>query len=114
MKTTQFADRMKIYWSYRSIPEMEGLSKEQRKAAWRFAFGKTFWHWPLYFGLALCGLLPATGSYIFGMPGAAIGGALGGAVFGQITGVIARPYIAAYKELISKRTVFPDILNKPD
>jgi len=33
---------MKIYWTAKQIPEFKGLSKKDRKSAWRYAHNKVF------------------------------------------------------------------------
>lgn len=45
------ATRKKNYWRYSSIPEVQGLSKEDRKAALRYSNKKLWHHWQPYIGI---------------------------------------------------------------
>ena len=36
---------MKIYWRLKSIPELKGLPKDERKRIWRRCSGKALGHW---------------------------------------------------------------------
>ena len=36
---------MKIYWTFKSVPEVVGLSKGERKRLWRNCYPKAYRHW---------------------------------------------------------------------
>ena len=93
---------MPIYWSLKQIPELAGLSAEERSVAWRRASMKTFRHWQTWVALVACGLCGAAGSMVGGhlgssLLGAAVGGGIGGFLFGQVATSIARKH---YRELL--------------
>ncbi len=90
---------MKLYWTLKSIPELQELDKSDRKEAWRFAYKKCFRHWQTYLGLAICGLCAGLGSSISdgSIWGSALGGGLGGFIYGQITTSVSRKYLYQWK-----------------
>ena len=48
---------MKIYWSFKSIPEFKGISKEERKIVWNMASVKSLKQWSTYIYIIGGGLL---------------------------------------------------------
>ncbi len=39
---------MRIYWSYNSIPELQGLTKLEQRMRWRHCWKQTFRHWEVW------------------------------------------------------------------
>jgi len=90
---------VKIIWSYRSIPELASLSKEERKSLWREARGdtafikSTFYPTVIAFFCAPLGFLPLSmivkGTSLHGtMPGSIAGGVFIGLLLGCVIGQI--------------------------
>ena len=48
---------MRIYWSYRSLPEMAGLSRAEQKRAWAACRWTVFRDWRLWLALACAPLM---------------------------------------------------------
>ena len=93
--------KMRLYWTIKSIPELQSLTKDQRKAAWGYAYPKTFKKWEVWIGFLICGLCGGFGSIIgrkIGSPilGAGIGGGIGGFIFSQLICHFSRPYLRAF------------------
>ena len=88
---------MNIYWTQKSVPELSDLTKPERKKAWRYAYGKCFRHWQTYAGLTICGGCGGLGSFLWDLPGAAIGGGIGGFIYGQIATAVGRAHLAAWR-----------------
>jgi hypothetical protein len=42
-----------IFWSYRSLPELSGLSRAEQKAAWQACYTKAYGHWQFWLGFGL-------------------------------------------------------------
>jgi len=90
---------MRLYWTSKSIPEMEGLDKARRKLAWSYAYRKSLLHWQTYVALILCGVCSAMPAF-FGyreLVFTAIGGGVAGLIFGQVSTHISRQYITEWK-----------------
>ncbi len=86
---------MQIYWTLKSVPELEDAPRRERGRRWQRAYHKTLRHGVTWMALLLCALLGAIGAYLgqslgSGVAGAMIGGAAGGFVFFQITTFVAR------------------------
>ena len=88
---------MKIYWSYKQVPELSNRSSAERDAAMKRinSLAPRHWEWWASFSVAL--LLTSLGGYyggagIGGVVGAGIGGGLGGGLLVQSIIHIARKY----------------------
>jgi len=95
-------NRMRIYWSLNSVPELAALPKMERKRVWRTCYHRTFRHWQTWLALLFCGLCGGAGvqigKFIFEdgwmmLVCAGICGGIGGFIFGQVATQIAIPYI---------------------
>jgi hypothetical protein len=101
---------MKIYWSLESIPELSGLTEEERKKIWRSCRWKIFQHPPVYLALVIFGICPIIGhwlgltlsslwsleaipSMVITLLGFGIGIGVGGFIYGQISTIYIRPYM---------------------
>ncbi|MEO2019970.1 MAG: hypothetical protein ABGZ53_37020 [Fuerstiella sp.] len=42
-----------IFWSYRSIPELSGLSRADQKAVWKACHRKAYGHWQCWLGVGI-------------------------------------------------------------
>jgi hypothetical protein len=95
-----------IYWTLNSIPELAGLSKEERQKIWQAAYWKTFRHWQTWLALLapgicatlLSALVVGGRSLLWGM----LGGAIGGGIFGYVAMHTALPYVQ--EELAARKT----------
>ncbi|RFF31676.1 hypothetical protein [Wenzhouxiangella sediminis] len=88
---------MQIYWTLKSVPELEDAPRRERGRRWQRAYHKTLRHGVTWISLLLCALLGAIDAYLgqslgSGIAGAMIGGAAGGFVFFQITTFVARKH----------------------
>lgn len=88
---------MQIYWTLKSVPELEDAPRPERGRRWNRAYHKSLRHALTWIALLLCALLGAIGAYLgqslgSGIAGAMIGGAAGGFVFFQITTFVARKH----------------------
>jgi len=116
-ETDTFETKLRLYWTTKSIPELQSLPKDQRKAAWKYAYPKTFKRWEVWIGLLICGLCAAFGRTIgreigsSSILGAGIGGGIGGFIFSQFVCHHSRPYLRAY--LRSNAQKDPDSANAP-
>lgn len=79
---------MKIYWTYKSIPELKDLSRRERGRRWRSAYKSAFRHWQTWGGLVLGGVLAGVGAYVGGIVGAVISGGVGGFIYSQIVTLV--------------------------
>ena len=101
---------MKIYWSYRSIPELAELDKKQARRVWYRSYYKALWrHWQIWVGALLGGCCAGLGVWLgiraANWPyshdsniwllylGAIIGGTVGGFISLQIIIPHVIPYI---------------------
>ncbi len=95
---------MKIYWTLKSIPEFEGMSRSAIRKIWLRSYWKTYYHWQqwlissviIIYSIFVASDYGRATTHIFLM------GALGVIIFWlwfQISVAIARPYI---KEQIDK------------
>ncbi len=99
---------MKIYWGTNSIPELAGLSSNERNKVWRSCVWKCYTHWQTWLGLALCGAISGIGAIVAGwlfpyvfswqLLVVALFGGVGGLIFGQIAAHQVRPHLKAYLE----------------
>lgn len=88
---------MPIYWTLKSVPEFEGMTRAERGRAWRKAYVKTLKHWPVWLALISCGALAALGAVLgrdsgLAIVGAGIGGGIGGMLFAQTAISVARTH----------------------
>ncbi|MEM9479136.1 MAG: hypothetical protein AAGA58_05665 [Verrucomicrobiota bacterium] len=88
---------MKIYWTQKSVPELSELTKLEKKKAWKYAYRKCFGHWETYAGIIICGGCAGLGSFLWDLPGAAIGGGIGGFIYGQIAIAVGRKHLADWR-----------------
>ena len=88
---------MNIYWTLKSIPEMELLTRDERRKAWSFSSIRTYKHWETWVGLVILMLITGLGSSCLGTLGAVIGGGLGGFIYGNIISHKSRKYISEWK-----------------
>lgn len=79
---------MKIYWTYKSIPELKDLSRRERGRRWRSAYKSAFRHCQTWVGLVLCGVLAGAGAHFGGIIGAVITGGVGGFIYSQIVTLV--------------------------
>jgi hypothetical protein len=95
---------MKIYWSYKSVPELAELDKKQVGHVWRQSLFKAMRHWQTWVGILLCGCFAGLGIWLgasitgndsdwFVYLGGGIGAGVGGFVANQIIIPYMRPYI---------------------
>ena len=98
---------MKIYWSLKSVPELAGMSKKERKVIWRRCYLKTFRNWQTWLAIVACLVFAGIGNIwgrILGSEiiGTGIGGGIGGLIFGLVTaemeGRNIREYLASHQE----------------
>lgn len=105
---------MKIYWSFKDVPELADLSRPERRRVNRACHGQTFKSRRCLAALVVCvlccwlGILLGIGLlWLFGCPppiclavgcviGGAIGGGIGGLIYGQIATDYLRPFYADY------------------
>ena len=90
---------MPIYWNINSIPELAGLTPEERSRVWLQVQRKAFRHWQTWVGLIACAACSAVGSIVgaklgSGLLGAAVGGGVGGLLYGQALVYVVRCYYA--------------------
>lgn len=88
---------MQIYWTLKGIPELSGLSRQERGSRWRMAVRKTFRHWQIWLAIAAFAACIWLATYFGGLIdmdalGAALGGGAGGFMFSQVTNAVARKY----------------------
>jgi hypothetical protein len=88
-----------ICWNIDRIPELTGLTEEERGRFWLHVVRKSFRHWQTWAGLIACGACTALGSVVgaklgSGLLGAAAGGGIGGLLYGQALVYVARRYYA--------------------
>ena len=115
---------MRIYWTLKSIPELDGLESSQRRKIWRACCLRPFRHWPAWVAFLSPFLLMSVGA-IFGIwldgetwilfGGASpeleklrfpvatacltLGSGLAASIiFGQVFSRIMRPYLRDYRE----------------
>lgn len=104
MEEEQKDELMKIYWSYKSVPELAELDKEQVGRIWRKSLFKAMSHWQVWVGIFLCGCIAGFGFWLgmsiasndaiwFGYLGAGLGGGVGGFIGNQIVIPYVRPYM---------------------
>jgi hypothetical protein len=93
---------MQFYWSINQIPELAGLSPEQKKQAWQFCYKKyAFKHWQSWVSLFGIGMLVVLGTKLFNLGpviGGAIGGGIGGGIFGVTMTNVLRPHLRDYAD----------------
>jgi len=96
---------MKIFWSFKSIPELAEMPKSEAKKIWLRCYLKSYRSWQAWLALIICGACAAFGyiigytisdTYIVGPIGAGIGGAIGGLIGGHIHTRRMRQYICEY------------------
>ena len=84
---------MRIYWTLKSIPELQSVPKAERGRIWRRGYVKSFRHWQTWVGLLLAALCAGVGIAVGGIWGGGIGGGFGGFLFSQIVIPVTRPYL---------------------
>lgn len=103
---------MRFYWTLKHVPEMSGLSREDRLRVHRACYRKHVLKSPhCIVALVVCGLCGGPGAaagglshFVLSVPpsiwqpalGAAIGGGIGGVIFGQTFTSYLRPIYADY------------------
>jgi hypothetical protein len=102
---------MKIYWTFKDVPEFSGLSRPERRRVHLACYGQAFRSRRCLVALAICGLCAGLGSalggslhWIFGFPpsiwyliiGGGFGGGIGGFIYGQVVTDYLRPFYADY------------------
>jgi hypothetical protein len=90
---------MPIYWKFDRIPELTGLTEEERGRFVLYVIRKSYRHWQTWAGLIACGACAALGSVFgaklgSGLLGAAVAGGIGGLFYGQALVYVARRYYA--------------------
>ena len=112
---------MTFYWSLKQVPEMIGLSREERRRVHRACYRQhTFKSPRCIVALVVCGLCGGVGAaagglshFVLGVPpsiwqpalGAAIGGGVGGFIFSQTVTSYLRPFYADYIKRELRREV---------
>ena len=96
---------MRIYWTFKSIPELADLPARERRRVWRAAYYKVLNQWQTYTILLACSVCSALGvfaGHFLGHPtvGAGIGGGMTGLLFSQIIVPRVRPHI---REVLARR-----------
>jgi hypothetical protein len=91
---------MQFYWSLKNIPELSGLSSQDRGRVWRTAHWKIYRHWQVWLALVGLGLCTFIGSMLgrqidHQTIGSAIGAVVGATIYGQVATRLARPYLRA-------------------
>ena len=105
---------MKIYWSFKDVPELAGLSLVERRRVNNACYVRAFKSRRCLVAMGVCvlccwlsillcsGLLwlfgcsPAVYLAVGGVIGGAIGGGIGGLIFGQVVTEYLRPFYAEY------------------
>jgi len=99
---------MKIYWSLKSVPELSGMSKKERKVIWRRCYLKTFRNWQTWVAFIACVVCAGIGNVWGQILGAeiistAIGGGIGGLILGLVTAEMEsrniREYLDSHQEI---------------
>jgi hypothetical protein len=103
---------LKIFWSFKDVPELADLSRSERRRVDRACHGETFKSRLCLAALGVCvlccwlgillgiGLLWLSGCSpgiylaVGGVIGSAIGGGIGGLIYGQIVTDYLRPFYA--------------------
>ena len=102
---------MKIYWTFKDVPELAPLSPPERRMVNRACCGHTLKSRRCLVALVVCGLCAGLGCVlgdslhgVFGFPfsiwqvavGGGIGGGMGGFIYGQVVIDYLRPFYADY------------------
>lgn len=90
---------MTIYWSYKQVPELAGLSPKEREAKMRRVSSLALKHWEWWLALLVACALTGLGAYfggagISGAIGAGVGAGLGGTLHMQAVILVGRKYYA--------------------
>ena len=90
---------MPIYWNFDRIPELTGLTEEERGRFWLHVIRKSYRHWQTWAGLIACGACVALGFVVggklgSGLLGAVVAGGIGGLLYSQALVYVARRYYA--------------------
>ena len=114
---------MKIYWSFKDVPELADLPLPERRRVNRACHGQAFKSLRCLIAMGVCvlccwlsillciGLLwlfdcsPAIYLAVGGVIGSAIGGGIGGFIYGQVVTDYLRPFYADYVETELRRVV---------
>lgn len=88
-------NKMRIYWTLRSIPELAALPPKDRKRLWRQCFKEAMHETPTKLALVAVGLCAGLGTMLFGPIGSGIGSGIRGFLFSQVVSAQARPYLRA-------------------
>ena len=111
---------MKIYWSFKDVPELSPLSPPERRVVHRACYGRAFKSRRCLAALLVCGLCSGLGSaagssvhLLFGLPFSiwhmvicgGIGGGSGGFIFGHVATEYLRPFYADYIRTELRRIV---------
>lgn len=102
---------MKIYWTFKAVPEFSGLSRAERRRVHLACYGQAFKSRRCLVALLICGLCGGVGSglgdylpsllgfeHSMWQPtiGGCFGGGVGGFIWAQIATDYLRPYYANY------------------
>lgn len=102
---------MTIYWSTNQVPELNGLTREERGRVHGACYGQAFRSLRCMIALLICGLCGGLGTalggslhWLFGFPpsiwhlfiGGVVGGGIGGFIYGQVLIDYLRPLYAEY------------------
>ncbi|MBE9030102.1 hypothetical protein IQ266_10215 [filamentous cyanobacterium LEGE 11480] len=89
---------MKIYWSFKDIPELADLTEDQQKTAFQQCYEKYLFKMrETWVACAIMSTLVTIGMHVFGpILGAAIGGAIGGGILSMIITNALRPHLKNY------------------
>ena len=111
---------MTFYWSLKQVPEMSGLTRQERGRVHRACYGRAFRSRRCIIALVACGLCAGLGSALGGslhrffgfspsiwyqLIGAGVGGGIGGAIYGQVVTDYLRPFYADYIKTELRRGV---------
>jgi len=88
---------MRVYWTIKQIPELAGVSADERRRLWRQGYFEAFRDWQMWASLAVTGVGAAVGSLLGGLVGWQIVGAAIGAALGTI------PHAIVSTELVRRR-----------
>ena len=88
---------MKIYWTFKGIPELRSEPWRERGRRWRRAYSKCLGHSSTWAALLLPAFGGGFGSYYgqkfdSGMLGGVLGAVIGGFLFGQVITAFARKH----------------------
>ena len=99
---------MKIFWSFKSIPELAEMPKKEQMRIWWRCYWLSFRNWQTWIALIVCGACAALGAIlgqmwaghylVGGTVGGAIGGAIGGHIHTKMIELHVREYLNSFSE----------------